>query len=165
MSKATGRPCTVCAHPDLGEINSALARGGKYLTLSRRFGVSRDALRNHGSQHIPKAMALAAEALGSRDLAAGLGLNDEARELYIEARSILAEARAAKKLREALDGIGRALNCLELLGKLTGKLRPETQVNVLVTSPDWLAMRERIADALEPYPLALEAVKEAMSGE
>ena len=155
-----GRPCTVCESPALSEINTALARGGKYLTLSRRFGVSRDALRNHGSEHIPKAMALAAEAIGSRDLAAGLGLNDEARELYIEARSILAEARAAKKLREALDGIGRALNCLELLGKLTGKLKPETQVNVLVTSGEWLAFRDRLYATLERFPDALAAVDE-----
>lgn len=110
-------------------------------------------------------MALAAEAVASRDLAAGLGLNEEARELYLEARSILAEARESKKLREALDGIGRALSCLELLGKLTGKLKPEagTQINILV-NPEWIALEERIGLALKPHPEALAAVREAIGG-
>lgn len=165
MAQANGRPCTVCTHPDLNEINAALARGGKFLPLADRYGLSRGALRNHANEHIPKVMAMAAEAIGGRDLAAGLGLNEEARELYIETRSILADARAAKDLPTALAGIGRALSCLELLGKLTGKLKPDTQVNVLVTSQEWLTMRERLLDALEPFPEAGDAVRRALAGE
>jgi hypothetical protein len=137
------------------------ARGEPCGAIVTDYDVAERALQRHMAKHAVKTMNLAAQAVGGRDLASGLGLNEEARELYIETREILAETRVAKDLPTALAGIGRALDCLTLLGKLTGKLRPESQVNVLVTSPDWLAMRERIATALEPYPDALEAVREA----
>jgi len=110
-------------------------------------------------------MERAAFAVGTRDLAAGIGLNEEAVDLQARTLAILATAEKAKQLPVALMAIREARGNLELLGKFTGKLRPETQVNVLVASPEWLALRERLADALEPYPDALAAVQEAIGGE
>ena len=74
------------------------------------------------------------------------------------------EAKSAD-LRVLLKDLAATIKPIaELLGKTRGEIRPE-QVNVLHASPDWLAMRERIADALEPYPDALETVRRAFSGE
>lgn len=109
-------------------------------------------------------MEKAALAIGMRDLAAGLGLNEEVIDLQARTLAILTRAeKQAKTHTRALLAIREARANLELLGKFTGKLRPDSQVNVLVTSPDWLAMRERIAAALSPYPEAREAVLKAMT--
>jgi hypothetical protein len=117
------------------------------------------------NDHAPKALALVEAALGRRELASGIGLGEEVADLRFEALDILRSAKEAKDLRTALDAIRTALSCLETIGKLTGKLRPDTQVNVLVTSTEWLAMRERIVAALAPFPEAATAVQEALSGE
>lgn len=68
-------------------------------------------------------------------------------------------------LRVLLKDLAVAIKPIaELLGKTRGEIRPD-QVNVLVASPDWLALRERIIGALEAHPAALAAVQEAMYAE
>lgn len=55
----------------------------------------------------------------------------------------------------------------ELLGKTRGEIRPDpgSTVNVLVTSPDWIAARGRILSALAAHPEARRDVLEAIGGE
>ena len=55
-----------------------------------------------------------------------------------------------------------ALRHLELLAKLAGELQEGPQVGVVIASPDWLALRSAILDALESQPQAREAVLRAM---
>lgn len=126
-----GRPCTVCHSKGRREIERRVARGEPAGSLSREFAVSDDAIERHMKNHAKKALALATEAIGARDLAAGLGLNEEARDLYDRTITILDAAEQAKKLPVALLAIREARGNLELLGKFTGKLKPEQQVNVL----------------------------------
>lgn len=161
-----GRPCTVCRHKDRREIEAAAATGKSTRSISMDFGVSEQSITRHLKGHAIRSMEKAAMASGARDLAAGLGLNEEVIDLQSRTLAILTKAeKSADTFGTALAAIREARGNLELLGKFTGKLRPESQVNVLVTSPDWLAMRERIAAALEPYPDALAAVREAIAGE
>ena len=60
------------------------------------------------------------------------------------------------------------MKALELLGKhmpgffTTEQPTNETNVNVLVQSPDWVALRNRIIRALQPYPEARAAVVDAL---
>ena len=158
-----GRPCTVCGHKDRREIEAAAARGEKARSISVDYAVSERALARHLSAHAVRSMEKALVAAGIRDLAAGIGLNEEVTELQARTLAILTKAeKSARTFGVAIGAIREARLNLELLGKFTGKLRPESQVNVLVTSPDWLALRERIAVALEPYPDALAAVQEAI---
>jgi hypothetical protein len=159
------RPCTVCTGKKRDEVNAGIRAGTPLGRIAADTGVPETTLRRHSETCVPKTVALAAAAVGIGDLVSGAGIAAEAVGLYGQVTEILAEARGAKDLQTALNGIGRALDCLTLVGKLTGRLRPETQVNVLHASPDWLAMRERIADALEPYPDALDAVRRAFAGE
>lgn len=161
------RPCTVCRHKDREAVEAASARGDNPAAVSARFvNLSGASIRRHMADHAPKSLALVEAALGRRELASGIGLGEEVADLRLEAMNVLRSAKEAKDLRAALDAIRTALSCLETIGKLTGKLRPDAAtVNVLVTSPDWLAMRERLAEALTPYPEALAAVREAMRGE
>lgn len=159
------RPCTVCTGKRRDEVNAGIKAGRSFEDIAADTRHPWTTIRDHAKRCVPKQVALAAAAAGIGDLVSGAGIAAEAVGLYGQVTEILAEARGAKDLPTALNGIGRALDCLILVGKLTGKLRPETQVNVLVTSPEWLAMRERIAVALEPHQLALEAVREAMRAE
>lgn len=73
------------------------------------------------------------------------------------------ETKTADPRKLLLEAVATLKPVIELIGKATGQLRPDTQVNVLVTSPDWLAMRERIAAALELYPEARAAVMKAVT--
>ena len=76
------------------------------------------------------------------------------------------ETKTVDPRKLLLEAVATLKPVVELIGRATGQIRPDpaATVNFLVTSPDWLAMRERIAEALEPYPEALAAVREAMRG-
>jgi len=91
-----------------------------------------------------------------RDVEEGLGIT-----------VVRGETKTADPRRLLLEAVATLKPVVELIGKATGQIRPDPAptVNVLVTSPDWLAMRERIATALVPYPEALAAVREAIAGE
>lgn len=80
---------------------------------------------------------------------------------------LVVETMAGNNRRAFIDAVNAMRPLAELLGKARSEIKPDpgSTVNVLVTSPDWLALRERLADALEPYPDALAAVQEAIGGE
>lgn len=88
-----------------------------------------------------------------RDVEEGLGIT-----------AVKGETKTADPRKLLLEAVATLKPVVELIGKATGQIKPDpgSQVNVLVTSPDWLALRERIAVALEPYPDALAAVQEAI---
>ena len=145
-------------------MEQSVSRGEPAQAVSSRYDVSARALQRHLASHATRSIERAAAAVGMRDLAAGIGLTEDAADLQDRTLAILTRAeKQAKTHTRALLAIREARANLELLGKFTGKLRPDTQVNVLVTSPDWLAMRERIATALGPYPEAREAVLAALA--
>jgi phage terminase small subunit len=52
--KATGRPCSICGHPQRGEIDASLGSGETFRHIAQRFGITpRSALR-HKQQHLGK---------------------------------------------------------------------------------------------------------------
>ena len=162
-----GRPCTVCNHPERREIERAAAKGEATAAIARRFAqVSRRSLDRHLDSHAPKAMERAAMAIGGRDLAAGLGLNEEAADLFDRTVRILDRAEVANALPVALMAIREARGNLELLGKFTGKLKPEaaaTSLNVFLAGPSWAAVEAALATALAPHPAAAEDVGKALA--
>lgn len=140
----------------------AAVKGDTPGAISARFpNVSAGSVRRHLADHAPRSMEKAALASGAKDLAAGLGLNEEVLDLQARTLAILTRAeKTAKTHSRALLAIREARANLELLGKFTGKLKPDTQVNVLVTSGEWLAFRDRLYATLERFPDALAAVDE-----
>jgi hypothetical protein len=79
-----------------------------------------------------------------------------------DALRIATTAEAANDLRTALVGVRELTRIIELMAKLQGELDEKTTVNVLVTSPEWLALRDRIIAALAPHPQARTAVLAAL---
>jgi hypothetical protein len=47
--------CNVCAHPKIGVINYALAKGIAPLAVSREHGLKPGAVYNHFKAHVPEA--------------------------------------------------------------------------------------------------------------
>ncbi len=45
------KPCLICAHPELAEINRAVLDQTSFRTIAARFEVSRPALSRHAREH------------------------------------------------------------------------------------------------------------------
>jgi hypothetical protein len=152
------RPCTVCTHKDIEQINKRLLGGEIYRTIADDTGLSETALKRHKSDHIPAAAARATEAV---KVAKADGLLNDIRGLREKAMGILEKAEQSGDLKTALLGIREARGCLELLAKVEGQLNDRPQINILV-NPEWVSLRTLIINSLEPYPEAKEAVIHAL---
>jgi len=131
-----------------------LVREESYRTIADQFGLSKTALIRHKESHIPDALVTAQEA---GEVAQADDLLSQVKALQNEAQSILDEARAAGDLRTALQGIGKARECLELLIKVEGRLQDQQAVTVSVNmdiyhSPEWVRVGRMLAEVLRDYP-------------
>jgi len=152
------RPCTVCTHKDVENINKRLLGGEIYRTIADDTGLSETALKRHKAEHIP---AKAAKATKAVEVAKADGLLEDIRGLRETAMGILQKAEESGDLKTALLGIREARGCLELLAKVEGQLKDRSQTNILI-NPEWIQLRTLIINSLEPYPDAKEAVISAL---
>jgi len=157
-----GRTCTVCGHAQRDVIDQALVSGTGLRKVAERFsGTSVTALHRHKA-HVRANIAMAHEA---KEVARADSLLEQVKDLQAKTLAILQKAEKTGDLRTAATAIGQARQNLELLGKLAGELRPDTQVNVLVASPAWIEVRTQLLRALDPYPEAKQAVLAAIAQE
>jgi hypothetical protein len=157
-----GRKCSVCTHPDRAEIDNLLLAHGVYRAITDRFGPTRQSLKRHLDEHIPKAMAQAAEA--DRESAAvrrGTTLADEVARLRAEASSIGAAARKQQDLRTALAAVEKQGRLIELQAKLIGELDSRAQVNILM-HPDFAKIRVLLVGSVGPCPECRARVAEGL---
>ena len=155
------RACTICTHEQREAIDRALVNGDSFRDIAGRFTVSRSALERHKASHLPATLTQAA---GAAEVAHADDLLAQMEKLQKTTLYILNTAGKAGDLRTALQAVGQARKNLELLARLTGELQEQqTNVNVLITSPDWLRVRSALLQALEPYPDARLAVLEALN--
>ena len=151
------RTCVACLSPRRVEIDRAIIEGQPFRRIASLCDVSEAAIRRH-KPHVPVRLATAkaaAETVAADDLLA------QVKALRSKSVSILLAAEQAGELRTALSGVRTALACLELLAELEQRIdrRP---VVVLATSPEWLATRSTLIEALRPYPDARIAVAGAL---
>ena len=156
-----GRPCTVCSHKDVDEINSLLLCSDSYRDIARQFGLSKDALSRHKESHIPELLSKSADLKAEVESTQGNQTLAEVRELKVTALEILAVAQGAGDLKTALMGIREARSCLELCMKAEGQIKDGPQITI-VSNPEWVELRTLVINALEPYPEAREAVVHAI---
>ena len=156
--------CSLCAHPDVADIDAALAAGGSRRAVSQRFGVGEASVQRHRADHLSPALVTAAtnaaEAQRFVTLIDRLELQATRLERVIEAQ----EAKGS--VGTMLAAIRELRAMLELLGKATGELKPDgVHVTLnLATNPEWLEVQRRLLDALAPYPEARIAVAAALGG-
>src|SRR5215212_10421254 len=143
-----GRPCSVCTHPDAPAIDQAMVNHRPFRAISRQFGVSKDAALRHHDDHLPETLTqakAASETANADDLLAQL------RALRSKAMSLLLAAERAGDIRTALAGVREARATLELLLEVEQRIDRRPTVSLLVT-PEWLATRSTLLEALRPYP-------------
>lgn len=160
------RPCTVCVGKRRAEVDRMLANSTPVAQIARLVAISKDTIHRHAKQCSAKAVAIADRAMALQDLAAGIGLAVETVDLQRRTLDILTKAEKTKKLTTALTAIREARGNLELIGKFTGKLKPDAPamtLNVFLGSPDWQRLESILLDALKPYPPALEAAGQALA--
>lgn len=147
--------CKACRSESRDEIDALLIAGREPLrNIAVRFGTSPTSLLRH-REHIPKALAVVASA---REEARAETLLDQIHAAKEHAVRLVRRAEEDGDVRGAVAGLRVLLDALELVGKVAAE-GPK-----LSRSPEWLALMERLADALEPFPEALEAVR-AVCGE
>ena len=148
------RRCTICHHPDRDDIDQALVRREPFRHIAARFEVSTSALVRHSDDHLPATLLQAHRAA---DVAHANNILGEVLDLRDHALEILDKAEKVDDLRVACSAIREARGCLELLGKLAGRLQDGPTINVFM-SPEWLTIQTAILQALEPHPDARQAV-------
>lgn len=110
------RVCTVCNHPERGEIDSALVAASSSLrNIAERYGISATALHRHKKAHLPAALvkAKAAEEVTDAD-----DLLAEVQRLQTITLGILGRAAQSGDLRTALGAIREARGNLELQARM-----------------------------------------------
>lgn len=153
------RTCTICTHPERAKIEAALVTGTSYRDIARQFGLGKDAVMHHGSEHVKAEIAEHKEA---RDEAQALDVVKQLRTINYHALAILSDARAGNKPDLALKAMDRVQRQIELQAKLLGDLDERPQINILVSS-EWLTLRAAVLRALLPYAEARLAVAAALT--
>jgi hypothetical protein len=152
------RTCTICSHKQRQSIEEFLLSGEAYRSIAKRFSISAPALFRHGKEHLLESVRRshrASEVLQGEALVDHVKrLRVRSEDLYAEAESILGQARRAKDLKTALDGIRTASAVIretrsnaELLARLTGMLsNAPTQAQIMVVLPNLPSTEEPMED-------------------
>ena len=152
------RKCTICHHPKREGIDAALVRREPFRNIAAQFAVSTGALVRHSDNHLPAALVQSHQAA---EVAQADKVLDQVLELRDRALGIQDTAEEAGNLGAACSAIREARGCLELLGKLAGRLQDGPTVNVFL-SPEWQTVQVAILQALAPHPDARQAVVAAL---
>lgn len=151
------RTCTVCAHPERAEIDSALVSGESTRQIAGRYGsLSRAAIRRHADSHLPETLLKSRQA---EELSASERLAGELEEVKADVRRLKVSAEREGDYKTALTGCDKALKALELQGKLAQLIDDSPKVNILIAP----RVQAVILAALESHPEARLDVAEALA--
>ncbi len=154
------RTCSICQHPDRGEIDAALVAGTPYRSIAQQHAVSAAAMQRHKA-HIPRAISQGHEAKAA---AQSLDVVRQLKAINGIMWTLLRRARATGDAGTMLKAADRILRQLELQAKLLGDLDERPQVAVtLLTDPQWLRLFAAIRGVLVRYPGALDEVDRAVA--
>ena len=132
MAKSVGRTCSICNHPDRGEIDKALVtRSTSYRNVSERYGVSVGALSRHKANHLPRLVEAAKASEAAQAVTSGAALIDELDSLLNRALAILEAAEETGQLKVALQAIREARECIKTCADLAVTAELEERVEEL----------------------------------
>ena len=159
--------CAVCRHPERARIEALRAGGVSYRVLADKFGVSKDMLHRHWTNHVApeRRAALIVGPIKLAELANKAA--EEGRSLfdYLSiARSVLFQQFLTAAEAVDRNGVatvaGRLLECLREVGRLTGDLVREASsttinnaVNVnIIASPEFIALQSGLLTIARSHP-------------
>jgi hypothetical protein len=172
MAKGKGGICSCCTSPHRREIDLALVARVPVDVIAKRFDVSRDSAWRHGKHHLS---AVQAAALATQLKPEAIDLEQLQRtegesllgQLLAQRATLQTIGQAAFEAKQFQAAIGaeRAVTAnLDLLSKVLGLIitKHEVRSTSLLISPDYLALRHALVEALKPYPEAMAAVGKAL---
>ena len=113
--------CGICSHQERAAIDAALVDGTSLRAIAGQYGTTKSALDRH-RKHIPAALVKAKEAAEVAD--AGTLLSRVER-LMSRMEGICDKATQQQEWAGAVGAARELRCCLELLGKLSGELKPD----------------------------------------
>jgi AcrR family transcriptional regulator len=154
------RTCTVCDHEQREAIDSALVGGESLRNIAERTGTSPTSLHRHFKGHVSRSLERAQQ---ERQDVAARTLLDRIEALVSKLERLADTADATDDAHRLLQTADRLDKLYRLLGNVTGDLddRPAMTVNIL-TSPEWLAVRGTVLEALTPHAEARASVSHAL---
>lgn len=122
------RVCTVCSHPKRNEIDKALAEPFTVKRrIARRYGLHPSAVERHALEHLPLRIAAAASngsALSARNLL------DRVTTQLDKLETLSASSFTSGDAETFLETAAQLRPTLELLGRVTREIQPESVVQV-----------------------------------
>lgn len=143
-----GASCTVCRLPSAGSVDELLRSGRSVRSVAVELGISRDALGRHARAHLGRRTALVN---GSAPVN---GLPPVAHPLdelvgALRQRALTGDPAVSREYRLAIMAQADAEHA-------------QAPTIDLASQPEWIALRARLLEALEPFPEARLAVVAAI---
>ena len=168
------RLCHTCQHPRRAEIELALAKRQPLRFLADKFGLSIYTLHRHRKAHMPPQLKSALLAVGKPsdiDLDALRKTESEGllQTLVVQRGrlfGLLDQAEESGDVRATVS-VHKAINDnLTSVAKLLGEISTHSTVvtNNLTISPEYLALRASLVQALRKHPEALKAIRGVLAG-
>jgi len=149
--------CRACTHPDRNDIDGAIVSGVSSRKVAERFSLSEAGVSRHKVGHLSPAIAKAASKRGGK-------LLDRVEALIERTESILTTAEQSGRVTVALSAVREQRELLRLMGTASGELKEGPQLTVnLMASPEWLAIRQAVLEALAAHPDARAAVAQRLA--
>jgi len=169
------RPCQVCRHDRVDQINLALVAGLSHRTIGERFDVSEDSVQRHATRHLtPQLAAAIALARSPTDVDIEALTRSESESLLgslVVQRARLSEYSAVALKADPPD-VKTAVRCenavlanLEATAKLVGRwvhVHEHRSINLTIT-PEYLQLRRALVDVLRPHPDVARKVAAALA--
>lgn len=148
--------CRVCQHPQREEIEKAYLEGISSLELSKRYGMSTASISRHMNYHMATAYRHVHNYVvnqgpkpSKETLQRGFDVQAKIHELESYAKSIMEEARNAKRYAAAVSAVQVLTRLVELQAKIAGILdeSPKVQVGLAIHPEAMEALKQAIAEA------------------
>lgn len=150
-------PCRACSHPEREAIDSALVTGRSSGKVAEKYGLSDAGVSRHKVNHLSAAIAKV-------DVKRGRTLLARVEALIERTESILTTAEESGRVTVALSAVREQRELLRLMGTASGELKEGPQFTVnLMASPEWVAIRAAVLEALAPHPEARAAVAQRLA--
>jgi gamma-glutamylcyclotransferase (GGCT)/AIG2-like uncharacterized protein YtfP len=163
MDRPLGRQCTICNHPQRGEIDKALVAGVAYRRIAAEYGVSDGSLRRHKKNgHIAEQIAKVAKkkeiqqakevraailAQEAQEVADAQTILDEVSRLKGRALTILDRAET-EGTREACMALREVRGIVELLAKVRGELKGDGPTINIIQNPQFVEFKSVVLEVM-----------------
>ncbi len=164
----------MCEHPQRTAIDRAIVAGDSLRAIATTFATSKDAVYRHKNVCMQRGAATVTPTAEppayqtAPEVARGEDLKKWSRGILAKSIKYMNAAEDAGDLRTACAAVREARGCIELLGRVTGELGPNNQVNVqvnnapsLTTSPEWPVLIRVLSNHPEIHAELNKALQEA----